>query len=205
MRDKNLSFIQFSDQIGNFIQRKILIEIPEKAVVINPILLFQIFSIRFLTRKLLDLRGLALISYFLPDEIGWEIRRKIEERIRYFSLKDQLKLSSLLISLPLALTFLYDSNEFSSHEIFGSLVERGLFSLRTLSLQRRKRKVKKRSRRGGYNDHGSLRSPDKWLPLFDFSLTDLQNELERKSDLSNKTHLRMKKVLYELYNRHLKE
>jgi len=184
MRDKNLSFIQFSEQIEIFIKRKMnSIKILTEAVVNNPTLLDQNFILRFQTNKLFDLRGLALVSYFVPEILGWKIRFEIEERLKFLNTKDKLRLIPFLYSKEISLIFLFLSDEFSSHEIFGNLIERGLFSLRAIKIFRKNPRVKRRIRRRGYDDKGSRRSNDKALPDYDFTLTEAQNKIERKKDI----------------------
>jgi len=197
MRDKNLSFIQFSEQIEIFIGRKIPIKIPEEAVIDSPTLPVDFDGIKFYSNKLIELRGLALISYYLPIDLGQEIRFALEEKSKHLGKKDQLRLKAMLFNLPSCLYFLYETKEFSGSEIFGNLIERGLFSLKNLQIKRKNRKPKKTQRRRGYNDHGSLRSQDKWLPTFDYTLTDLQNELERKLDSTIKLHHKLERILNE--------
>jgi hypothetical protein len=93
------------------------------------------------------------------------------------------------------LKFLYLTQEFSSHEIFGNIVREGLWSLRFLPVYRRNLEVRKPKRKRGYDDKGSQRPKDKWLPTFDFSFTEVQNEKEKKSDLRQTTLLRILKYL----------
>jgi len=197
MRDKNLSFIQFSEQIGDFIRKKIPIKIPEEAVIDSPTLPLDFLGFKFISNRLIELRGLALISYYLPEDLGIEIRFALEDKARHLELKDQLRLKAMLFSLPTCLFFLYETKEFSNSDIYGNLIERGAFSLKFLQIKRKNKKLLRTKRRRGYNDHGSLRSQDKWLPTFDFSLTELQNELERKLNFTIKLHRKLAKILHE--------
>lgn len=201
MRDKNLSFIQFSEQIEDFFSsRKIhSIKILREPVIDSPTLLEDSFVLRFPTNKLQDLRGIAVLSYFVPEFLGWKIRFSLGEKLWQLCPKDQLRLSSLLISKGTALVYLYETTEFSSHEIFGNLFDRGLFSLKNLQIRRRKSKYIRTKRRRGYNDKGTLRSPDRWLPRFDWSLNELQKEYERKTDLLCRVTLRLEKYLLQKY------
>lgn len=196
MRDKNLDFIQFSDQIERYLKKKTYsIEILRRAVVDSPTLLSEDFQVKFLFKKLINLRGLAIISYYLPENLGWKIREYLEERARKLNFKDKLKLELLLTSKNNTLLYLYETQEFSSHEIFGNLLGRGLQSLNTMKILKRKHIVKKPQRRRGYNDKGSLRSSDRWLPISDSTLTELQNEKEKKTDLYIRTKLFLERYL----------
>jgi len=198
MRDKNPSFIQFSEQIETFIVRKTCsIKILREAVIASPTFLSEDFSLRFISNKLQELRGIALVSYYLPEFLGWKIRSQLLERLKWLSFKDQIRLYVLLISKEASLVFLYLTQEFTSHEIFGNLIERGLFSLQNLKIRRKNPRILFPKRKRGYNDHGSLRSLDRWLPNFDWTLTALQNELERKQDLQKKILTKLEKFLNE--------
>jgi len=57
---------------------------------------------------------------------------------------------------------------------------------------------KKALRKRGYNDHGSKRPDDKWLPKFDWSFTEAQNEKERKETYQDKVYHRILRILWEL-------
>jgi len=199
MRDKNLSFIQFSEQIESFIKKKTdSIKILREPVIDNPTFLDDSkFRLRFQTKKLQELRGLAIISYYLPEFLGWKIRYYLTEELRRLNLKDQIRLSTLLINKEVSLAFLYLTQEFSSHDIFGNLIERGCFSLKILKIQRRNQAILRPKRKRGYDDKGTLRSQDRWLPSFDWSLTELQLELERKHDLHKKIQTKLENFLLE--------
>lgn len=197
MRDKNLNYIQFREQIGSFLRKKTnTIEVLRRAVIDSPTLLEE-YNISIRTNKLIALRGLALISYYVPEILGWKIREILEERSKKLSHKDNLRLTSLLISKESALVYLYETQEFSSHEIFGNLIEEGLKALKHIKIYRIKYKVIYPKRRRGYDDKGSLRPSDRWLPDSDYSLTELQNEIEKKSDLHLRIKLRLERYLRE--------
>lgn len=198
MRDKNLNFIQFSDQIEVYLKRKIhSIEILRRAVIDNPTFPSDDFLLYFPLKTLISYRGLAVLSYYVPEILGWKIREFLEERTKYLNPKDSLRLKLLLSSKESMLVYLYDTQEFSSHEIFGNLIGEGLRSLKLLKIIKKKHRVKKPQRKRGYDDKGSLRSPDRWLPDSDFTLTELQNEQEKKSDLHLKTYHYLEKHLRE--------
>lgn len=184
MRDKNLNYIKFCDQIEVFVTRKTkTIEILRRAVVTSPTLLEENFKLKFHNNKLINLRGLAVLSYYVPEILGWKIRFELEEKAKRLNLKDKKKLELLLISKEIALCYLYETNEFSSHEIFGNVIDKGLETLKFLKIIERKIRVKKTQRRRGYDDKGSLRSQDRWLPSHDYTLTNLQNKINKETDL----------------------
>lgn len=200
MRDKNQNYIQFKEQIESFLKKKTqTIEILRRAVVTSPTFL-ENFDIVITGNKLISLRGLAVLSYYVPENLGWKIREKLELKLKKLNSKDQLRLSSLLINEDCSLVYLYETQEFSSHEIFGNLLREGLKALERIKIYRPKHKVKRTQRKRGYDDKGSLRSSDRWLPSFDYTLTELQNELEKKSDLHLRTKIKLEEYLRKKVN-----
>lgn len=195
MRDKNQNYIQFSDQIASFLKKKTqTIEILRRAVIDTPTFL-EDYEIIVRNNKLISLRGLAVLSYYVPEILGWKIREVLEKKLYKLNSKDQLRLSSLLINKESMLVFLYETQEFSSNEIFGNLLREGLLELKRLKIYRPTYKIKRPQRKRGYDDKGSLRSSDRWLPSEDYELTELQNEIEKKSDLHLRTKLKLESYL----------
>jgi len=200
MRDKNLSFIQFCSNVEDFVVGKFQsISILREPVIVNPTLLSEDYFIVPRSYKLNELRGLAIISYYLPEFLEWKIRLFLQECVIRFCHKDRLKLALLLINEQICLTFLYETLEFSSSEFFGSLLDNGFLALKGLQIRRKRFKVVIPARRRGYNDMGSKRSMEKWLPTFDWSLTELQNELERRLDFNIKVQSKLEKFLLQKY------
>lgn len=205
MRDKNQNYIQFSEQIESFLRKKTsTIEILRRAVIDSPTFL-QDYDIYVPDNKLITLRGLAVISYYVPMTLGWKLRELLEEKAKKLNFKDNLRLSSLLISKESCLVYLYETQEFSSHEIFGNLLREGLKGLNRLKVFRPRHKVKFPKRKRGYDDKGSLRSSDRWLPDSDYSLTELQMKIEKKTDLHLRTKLYLEKYLLEKVSVYLEE
>lgn len=187
MRDKNLNYIQFTDQVEEFFRKKThTIKILREPVVDSPTLLSD-FDIKLRSNKLQELRGLAIASYFVPEILGWKIRGHLEENLYKLNLKDQKRLFIFLHSKENSIAFLYETREFSSHEIFGNLFLAGLQALKGLRLVPIHLKVKKPQRKRGYDDKGSLRSFDRWLPTEDYTLTEMQLEIDKTQDLHNRT------------------
>lgn len=203
MRDKNQNYIQFSEQIASFLKKKTqTIEILRRAVIDSPTFLSD-YDIIIRNNKLISLRGLAVLSYYVPETLGWKIREILENKLKKLNSKDQLRLSSLLINRECALVFLYETQEFSSHEIFGNLLREGLKELNRIKIYRPIHKVKRPQRKRGYDDKGSLRSSDRWLPSEDYELTELQIVIEKKSDLHNRTKLKIESYLRKKVNYYL--
>lgn len=145
----------------------------------------------------MTLRGLAVISYYVPELLGWKIREILEEKSKKLNFKDQMRLQNLLISKESCLVYLFETQEFTSHEIFGNLLREGLKELERIKVYIPKYKLVKTQRKRGYDDKGSLRPSDRWLPSFDYSLTELQNEIEKKRYLQHRTKTYLENYLLE--------
>jgi hypothetical protein len=193
MRDMNLTYLIFKNQFRQQLNRKLSkcgtenIEILRDAVIDNPTFLrdFEIV----LPRKFHQIRGLCLIWDSLPEILRFEIYLQLEERISSFEFKKQLELKSL-IEPEIREKFLYLTERYSSHQIFGNLIFDAIESLKFVKIKRKSTKVKKPQRKRGYDDKGTLRSFDiwshRWKPSFDWSLTELQNKQERTRSLQEK-------------------
>lgn len=187
MRDKNLnSIFNFERSMKNFIERKLTtIEILRTAVIDSPTFLTD-FYFDF-PRKLYQIRGLCIIVHYLPDILRYRIILDLEERIYKFSLKEQLELKILLSSKENMIKFLFLTQKYSSHEIFGNIVNDGIKSLKVIRIRRKNLKIVKPIRKRGYDDKGSLRSSDRWLPSFDISFIERQNQIEKEKYLHQKS------------------
>jgi len=187
MRDKNLnSIFNFEKSMKNFIERKLTtIEILRTAVIDSPTFLTD-FYLEF-PRKLFQIRGLCIIVHYLPDILRYRIILDLEERIYKFSLREQLELKILLSSKENMLKFLFLTQRYSSHEIFGNIVNDGIISLSMIRIRRKNLKIVKPIRKRGYDDKGSLRSFDRWLPSFDISFIEKQNQIEKEKYLHQKS------------------
>lgn len=197
MRDKNQNYIQFSEQIESFLVKKTYtIEVLRRAVIDSPTFLRD-YTVSIKGNKLISLRGLAVISYYVPETLGWKIREILEEKSKKLNFKDQLRLQCLLISKESCLVYLFETQEFSSHEIFGNLLREGLQELQRLKIYIPRYQLVKAQRKRGYDDKGSLRPSDRWLPSHDYSLTALQNEIEKKHNLHNRIKIYLESYLLE--------
>jgi hypothetical protein len=100
--------------------------------------------------------------------------------------------------------FLYETQRYSSNEIFGNILGNDLKDLNEeLKVRRKKyRKPKELVRRRGYKDHGARRPDDRWLPSHDVSFTEEQLLKEKKTDLFIST---TNYLLKYLENKRLKE
>jgi len=208
MRDRNLSFIQFTEEMENQSKRKLaqVSKIFRKPVLDSPTREIVDLKVSLRTSKLFALRGLAVLTFYLPEEIGWLIRMELWEKERFYNLQDRMSLKLLTDSKEVALTYLFETKSLTSHEIFGNLLQEGLKALqRTEFLWIERRKPKELVRRRGYKDKGSLRPYEKWLPTSDWSLTQQQNEIERRKLSHSRLYSRLKDYLQERYLFYLEE
>lgn len=186
MRDKNLSLFNFEKSLTKVLERKLeLIKILRTAVIDDPT--FQSENFFIFPKKLYLIRGLCIVVHFLEDKWKYIFILELEERIKQFSLKEQLELKILLSSKENMLKFLLLSQRYTSHEVFGNLVQHGTKALCQIKIIRKSNKVVYPVWKRGYDDKGSLRSVDKWLPDFDWSLRDYHLKLEKEKYLHNKS------------------
>lgn len=187
MRDKNLnSIFSFSNSVKIFIERKLYsIEILRTAVVTSPTFQGDFYIV--FPRKLYEIRGLCLIVHYLPDYLRYRILLDLEEKIVHFSLKEQLELKILLSSRENALFYLFETKKYTSHEIFGNIINNGLRALSNIKFYRKSTKIVWPQWKRGYDDKGSLRSIDRWLPQYDYTLTEKQNKYEKEKYLHQKS------------------
>lgn len=200
MRDKNQNYIQFENSISKYLESKLNpdeIRVLRNHVVDSPTFLYD-FEVKIITKNLLALRGLALISYYVPENLGWYIRSELLEYSRKLSLKDQLKLKLLLDHKDSCLVYFYETEEFTSHEIFGNILREGLKTLRSIKFLRIKDNSKKPQRKRGYHDHGS-RAPDhKWVENnLGYVGRELQKEINLKRYLHKRTYRFLQNYLFE--------
>lgn len=188
MRDKNLNFIQFSQSVEKQLNKKANHYSKDRrtSVIDSPTLVENYDLV--LPRKFNEVRNLCVIVHFINEDfLKWKLRLDLENKITKFDLKKQLELKLLLSSKEKMLTFLYETNKYSSHEIFGNIIGISLQDLNKVKFSKRTTKVRRTQRKRGYDDKGSLRPREKWLECFDWSFTELQNEKERNLNVHLKT------------------
>lgn len=180
MRDKNFNNILFLDQL-----ERICTEVPSRAlelraqVVDNSNFLSEHHLL--LPYDLKSLLGLTIVSWWLPEELGILIREEIRDnRLNRFCLEDKTLFELNLKSKYDTIKFLEDTNLWHSRDFFGNLLREGRKALERLKFKKNSNKVVYPERKRGYHDHGTLVPATKWLPRSDFSLTELQNEIEEK-------------------------
>lgn len=142
-----------------------------------------------LPRTFRERRALSIACWFLPKEysfLKWKLILELQD------LKDNTDFSNKGLLNSVQQRLLSDSEFFcleclnselffSKRELFGTILQEDLkkafFNLRIVYESNR---VKRKIRRKGYQDHGTWRSPDRWLEQFDFTFNDEQNLYEKK-------------------------
>jgi hypothetical protein len=131
------------------------------------------------------LRALVISLWYLPDEIKWRFLLDLQEmKFTWLNSKQRLELDILIASKETCEFYLFETKRYSSNELFGNILGNDLKDLnKELKVSyRRSPKPKKLVRRRGYKDHGARRPDDRWLPKHDFSFTEEQYLLDKKSD-----------------------
>lgn len=109
--------------------------------------------------------------------------------------KQRIEILILLNSKESTLRYLHRTKRYTSHEIFGNIINEGLKVLKNLPCYHRSTKVIFAKRKRGYDDKGSQRPKEKWLPSHDILFTTEQNYKEKKSNLRLQTVSRILKIL----------
>jgi glycogen debranching enzyme len=127
------------------------------------------------SRKLGDLKSLALICHYLPSTLKFFLQEAIEYRNKYERNSD---ISLILASKAFA--ELYFSRHLSERDFYGNWKKRiehllAGFKVKLLLPKTAVEPVRRR----GYRDHGGLRPEDRWQESHDWSLTQMQNALEQ--------------------------
>lgn len=207
MRDMNLTYAVFEKQYKKQSERKFSIicskeskNILRSAVVTTPTFPESLYSL-VVNNRYKTVRGLCLFWERFPENIRYELYFLLLEKIKKFEVKKQLELN-LLIEPDLRLIYLFQTKRYTSHEIFGNLLQEGIQAIGSILLRKRSQKVIKPQRKRGYDDKGTLRCfaiwNEKWKPSFDWTFTEHQNRLERKQIRQEKHLLNIKKLLREL-------
>lgn len=203
MRDKNPSFKQFYIQLEKTCQKcldsKYFIKFFASSVLATPtpLTLMPLVKVRY-PRTFRAIRALCILHWWMPEKVFWQIHLDLSEMsFEHFNQKQQLDLKILLESREICSTYLYESDRFTSNQIFGNFLGND-----TLELQRvlkwtwsYQHKAKKKVRRRGYQDKGSRRPLTKWKPTFDWTLTEEQNVKEEIRYRRTRTAHRLFRIL----------
>jgi len=184
MRDSNNNNFQIVVSIENFLTEEAhnRIGILRNHVADNPNFLSENYMV--LPYKLRSIQGLVILSWWISEEIGVILREDIrDKRLKRFNLEDQFLIETFLMGKNKTIQVLNDSSLWHSRDFFGNILYEGNRCLERLRFRKNRTKVIYPKRKRGYDDHGSRVPDSKWLPKYDYSLTELQNEIEaeRKS------------------------
>lgn len=136
------------------------------------------YSIKYI--KLDDFIRLAISSWYIPEEAGVVLRMDLEEKMKNFSLEDQILLKQFLNSEVEMILFLLQTQIWHTRDFFGNLLDGKTKLDKYLQPNKPDRRITFPERKRGYHDHGSLRPVHCWKPTSDWSLTKLQQEIEQK-------------------------
>ena len=138
--------------------------------------------------KLQERLELAIISWYLPEEIGFVIREDLHDSQRLLSLDDQLLIEIVCSSKAEMLIWLTETSLWHTRDFFGNWPKDIHGKLRRLlKISPLHRKVKRVQRKRGYDDHGSRVEDHRWLPKFDYTLTEKHRELEQRRQTAKDT------------------
>jgi len=134
-----------------------------------------------------ELFCLAAVSWNWSPRLGILVRLWIESRITRWSPEWQLRLRLACFSRVTAEETLLSlvSHPRAWFGNWSRLLRQVVQHLRALSPSR---KVRRALRKRGYNDHGSAKSADRWLPKHASEFTELQNEIERERQLQEDSY-----------------
>jgi len=152
-----------------------------KTVVDNP----NFLGYRIFQPSLNDLINLSILSWYGNEEFLWYVRELVLEKLVHLCLEDQLIVKLLLVSKAQMENFLLDTSLWHTREFFGNLLAKNV--LERLRYSENGGKVKYPQRKRGYHDHGSLVEVHRWKPKHDYSLTDLQQKIEKERDCHEAT------------------
>jgi hypothetical protein len=188
MRDKNLDNIKFCDSLDGYFA-----SVPDrclelrKQVVDSSNSLNGEYYLTGLPKKRNELIGLAIASWYAPEEVRWLIQFELEEAIKLLCLEDQFIFEIILSSKAEMILFLIETDLYHTRSFFGNIAVQGRNAMNKLRYLKVNKKVVQPQRKRGYHDHGSLVPNHNWLPKQDHSLTELHNEIETKRSIYHQT------------------
>jgi len=203
MRDKNLSLSQFNIQLEKTIIGKLPTDDWFSRIHVSDTPtcqeILENLEISY-PRDFRLLRSLSIAQWYFPEFLHWRVLLDLKEKsFSQLNSKQKIELEILLSSKENMQIYLFETERYSSGEIFGNILGNDLRDLRKLSIHWKviKRPLRK-TRHRGYRDHGSRRPDHRWLPSFDVTLTEVQLKKEHDSDLLQRTINRILVKLREL-------
>lgn len=144
-----------------------------------------------LPKKFRELRALAIVMWYLPEELRFLIQVELQINSPYFldfenkGLENSLEILIFSTSKEIMLNYLIIQQEIDPRELFGTILfddilrahENFKFYWKVPSKARRK------VRRKGYRDQGSRKPDHKWKESFDVTFTEYQKIKEEKEEL----------------------
>lgn len=131
---------------------------------------FTVSGFKARTRK--EFLEIIVSSYYIGD-FGFQVREDIREQMS----NDFIELRTCLQSKTSML--IYFSEHLSERDYYGNW--RNKFKRRTRRIQflfKYQKLPKRQQRRRGYNDHGTMIPETQWKPKHDWSLDQLQRQIE---------------------------
>jgi hypothetical protein len=206
MRDKNLTLLKFNIQLDRTIASHLRDDkLLSTAVSDSPKCLNDNLVSIVYPRDFSGLRALAIVQWSFPENLHWRILLDLREKDHnQLNEKQKLELSLLLSSKDLCYFFLYETERYSSREIFGNILGNQLKDLlKTLKIKEKiQKKPKKAIRHRGYRDKGSRRPDHQWIECFDLSFNEYQLKIEKKRYLLDKNSNKLLQLLTEKLRTH---
>lgn len=205
MRDKNLTLSQFNIQLEKSLRRVPLDDwFLANHVLDSPTLLLDSERYRIIYPKDFRLlRALTILQWTFPESLHWRIWLDLDSmNFSWLNKKQKLEIQVLLCSQEFCSKYLFLTTRYSGNEIFGNFLKNDMLDLLKVLKVRRKviRPPKRKVRRRGYQDHGSRRPDHKWLPRFDYSFSENQNEKELENLKLQRTLSRVLSILSKFNN-----
>jgi hypothetical protein len=179
--------IQLKRQVNLLLSHK-KIDLPRIHVLDTPTLEPNSELICHLPSRFRELRALAIIHWYLPIELKFEIQLNLRNLFPYSldfendGLQQSLQLEILTENKDIMLKYLKYQEEFQARELFGTILREDSFrALKNLEIYwKTPSQPRRKIRRKGYQDHGSRRPDHLWTEKFDYSFTEYQLLKEEK-------------------------
>jgi hypothetical protein len=200
MRDRNLpSPEQFNIQLRKVLYRLVSNDdrFSRTPVSDSPTLLNSEYWTFSYPKDFRSLRALSIVQWYLPEFLHWRIWMDLDEmNLNWLNRKQKVVIKLLLSSEINCKTYLYETQSFSSEELFGNILRTDVKdALRSTKYWRKKYRLVPIVYRRGYRDKG-VRKPDhEWLPKEDYSLQEYMNDLEKERILTNNLLQRLLEIL----------
>jgi hypothetical protein len=124
-----------------------------------------------------NLENLALLSWYLREDLGLMIRLWIEDQLPKVNMQSRCRTKVLISNAATARMFFSETHSF--RKIKGNFLDYWRKLLRAVRTKYRSNKNPKRKvRRRGYDDHGTLRPAWRWSERSCATLTEKMNEIE---------------------------